>query len=108
MLQNWNRHELSYSIQLVRPVGDKVARALSVQPLFSQGLIFVPVKDWAEVLISQAATFPKGKHDDLVDSMSMALRYLRDVGMAQTDEEVRDEENERVTNRLRLKSLYPC
>jgi phage terminase large subunit-like protein len=48
MLQNWNRHELSYSIQLVRPVGDKVARALSVQPLFSQGSIFAPVKDCAE------------------------------------------------------------
>ena len=84
MLQNWNRHELSYSIQLVRPAGDKVARALSVQPLFSQGLIFAPVKDWAEVPINQAATFPKGKYDDLVDSMTMALRHLRDPGLAQT------------------------
>jgi len=34
MLQNWNRHNASYAIQLVRPTGDKVARALSVQPLF--------------------------------------------------------------------------
>jgi predicted phage terminase large subunit-like protein len=109
MLQNWNRHELSYSIQLVRPVGDKVARALSVQPLFSQGLIFAPVKDWSELLINQAATFPKGKHDDLVDSMTMALRYLRDNGMAQNDEEARAEEDERVTHRPRpRKSLYPC
>jgi predicted phage terminase large subunit-like protein len=109
MLRNWNRHNASYAIQLVRPTGDKVARALSVQPLFGAGLIYAPVRDWSEILINQSATFPKGKHDDLVDSMTMALRYLRDVGMAQNDEEVRDEENDRVTHRPRpRKSLYPC
>ncbi|HEY4859300.1 MAG TPA: hypothetical protein VII14_05095 [Xanthobacteraceae bacterium] len=28
--------------------GDKVARALAVQPLFSQGMIYTPARDWAE------------------------------------------------------------
>jgi hypothetical protein len=53
----------------------------------------------------------KGKHDDLVDSMTQGLRYLRDVGMAQNDEEVVAEENERVTHsarRFRRSALYPC
>jgi hypothetical protein len=40
--------------------------------------------------------------------MTQALKYLRDVGLAQTDEETRDEENERVTHRPRPKALYPC
>jgi predicted phage terminase large subunit-like protein len=110
MLQNWNRHNMSYAIQLVRPSGDKVARALSVQPLFGAGLIYAPVRDWSEILINQAATFPKGKHDDLVDSMTQGLRYLRDCGLAQNDEEVSAEENERVTHdarRFRKRALYP-
>jgi hypothetical protein len=59
MLRDWNRHNVSYAIQLVRPTDDEVARALSVQPLFSAGLIYAPVRDWCEILINQAATFPK-------------------------------------------------
>jgi hypothetical protein len=54
MLQNWNRHEMSYAVQLVRPTGDKVARALSVQPLFGAGLIFAPIREWSEILIRRA------------------------------------------------------
>jgi predicted phage terminase large subunit-like protein len=57
MLQNWNRHEMSCAIQSVTPKGDKVARALSVQPIFSQGLIHAPVRDWSELLITQASVF---------------------------------------------------
>jgi phage terminase large subunit-like protein len=52
---NWNRHEMSYAIQLVTPKGDKVARALSVQPILSQGLIYVPERDWSELLITQGS-----------------------------------------------------
>jgi predicted phage terminase large subunit-like protein len=108
MLQNCNRHEMSYTIQLVTPKGDKVARALSVQPIFSQGLICAPVRDWSQLSITQASVFPKGKHDDLVDSMTQALKYLRDVGLAQNDDEARAEENERVMHRSRPKAPYPC
>ena len=99
-----------YSIQLVTPTGDKVARALSVQPILSQGLVYAPNRDFAELLITQAAVFPKGKRDDAVDSMTQALRYLRDVGLAQNDQETRDAEQEAVTHdsrRYTRKALYP-
>jgi hypothetical protein len=33
------------------------------------------------MVITQTGTFPKGKHDDLVDTLSMALRHLRDTGL---------------------------
>jgi hypothetical protein len=71
-------------------------------------LLYAPNKDWADQLISQCCVFPKGRRDDMVDSMTQALRYLRDAGLAQNDEEVRDEENDRVRHQSRpRKSLYP-
>ena len=74
-------HENFY-VQLYDPKGqDKLARLYSVQHLFAEGMIFAPDKAWAETVISQVGTFPKGKHDDLVDTVSMSLRHLRDLGM---------------------------
>jgi phage terminase large subunit-like protein len=51
------------------------------------------VKDWADLMISDAAVFPKRKHAVLVDSVTQALILLRSYGLAQTDEEVRAKEN---------------
>jgi predicted phage terminase large subunit-like protein len=65
----------------VSPQGDKVSRASAVAPLFESGRVFVPtaapwLKDWLEEMIS----FPSGSHDDQVDSIGMALRYLYPTG----------------------------
>jgi predicted phage terminase large subunit-like protein len=73
--------EDGWSIQLVKPVGDKVARAHAVEPSFAAGLVFAPDEDWAEKVIAQAEVFPKGKHDDLVDSATQALQFLRQSGL---------------------------
>jgi phage terminase large subunit-like protein len=89
------------SNQIPGTTGDKVARALVVQPILSNGIVYAPVRDWSESLITQASVLPKGKHDDMVDSMTMALKYLRDVGIVQNVEEVLAEENERVVPRSR-------
>jgi predicted phage terminase large subunit-like protein len=96
-----------WAIQTCSVKGDKLARALSVQPMFSQGMIFAPNREWAQMVIDEMANFPLGRYDDLTDSASMALRYLRDVGMARTDEEERFEDLSRVTHRGRPKALYP-
>lgn len=66
---------------------DKLARLYSVQHLFAEGMVYAPVKEWAEMVISQVGTFPKGKHDDLVDTVSMAMRHLRDSGAITRAEE---------------------
>lgn len=70
-------------IDLVNPTtyGDKVARAHSVLHLFADEMIYAPDRGWADTVINQCAIFPRGAHDDLVDSTTMALRYLRDSGM---------------------------
>ena len=66
---------------------DKTARLYSIQHLFAEGLIYAPDKSWADMVIQQAIMFPKGKHDDLVDTISMALRYLRRTGLIERAEE---------------------
>ena len=99
-LQDW-------AIQLCPVKGDKVARALSVQPTFSQGLVWAPDREWSEIVIEEAEMFPKSRHDDLTDSMTQALNYLRGVGLAQTDLELNAVERERVTHKPQVKALYP-
>jgi len=77
-----------FGVHLFDPKGqDKVARLYSVQHLFAENMVFAPNKQWAEMVISQVGQFPKGKHDDLVDTVSMAMRHLRDTGVLIRGEE---------------------
>lgn len=85
----------NWGIQLMPVKGDKVARALAVQPTFSQLLVYAPDRDWAEMVIEEMSVFPKHKYDDLTDSATQAIKHLRDIGMASTDVEVAFEEDER-------------
>ena len=72
----------NFAVQMYDPKTlDKVARLYSIQHLFSEGMIYAPNKDWAEMVIRQTSSFPRGAHDDLVDTVSMGLKHLRDVGM---------------------------
>jgi hypothetical protein len=53
--------------------------------------------------------FPAGRFSDLTDSTSQGLKYLRDVGLAQSEEEEHEAETETVRRRpWRRRPLYPC
>lgn len=72
----------NFAVQLYDPKSqDKLSRLYSIQHLFAEGMIFAPDRSWADQLITQVGQFPKGKHDDLVDTVSMSLRHLRELGM---------------------------
>jgi predicted phage terminase large subunit-like protein len=74
-------HE-NFAVQLYDPKGqDKLARLYSVQHIFAEKMIYAPRRQWADAVIQQVGQFPKGKHDDLVDTVSMALRHMRDLGL---------------------------
>lgn len=60
---------------------DKVARLNSIAHIFSEGMVWAPNRDYVTPVIRQVNSFPKGKHDDLVDTVSQAIRHLRDIGM---------------------------
>ena len=79
----------AFSVQMYDPKGvDKRSRVYAIQHMFSEGLVYAPDKAWAEKVIVQCGLFPKAKHDDLVDTVSMALANLRSTGMLQRGEEI--------------------
>jgi phage terminase large subunit-like protein len=89
--------------------GDKLARAVAVQPIFTQGMIYAPARDWSELVITEMSMFPVGRYKDLTDSATQALKYLRDVGLADTEVEDQEAKTETAMRRVeRPKRLYPC
>jgi hypothetical protein len=47
-------------------------------PLFAQGEVFAPDKTWAQDVIDETLAFPKGRHDDWVDTVSSAFIYFEE------------------------------
>jgi predicted phage terminase large subunit-like protein len=101
-------HE-DWGVQLHDPKNlDKLSRLYSVQHLFAEGMIYAPDKTWAEMVITQVGTFPKGKHDDLVDTVSQALRHLRDLGLiVRSAERIADIESMKQWTGRAADPLYP-
>ena len=92
---------------LVRtPEGDKTSRAYAVQGLFSSGLVYAPDREWAEMMIEEAAVFPKGTYRDLTDSMTQALSYVRDAGIFLRPEEHRLAEEIMAKHKPSSRPLY--
>ena len=55
-----------FGVQMYDPKTlDKMARLYSIQHIFSEKMVYAPNKDWAEMVIRQTASFPRGAHDDL-------------------------------------------
>ena len=98
-----------FAVQLVDPKAqDKLARLYSVQHLFAEGMVHAPDHSWAQEVITQTSQFPKGKHDDLVDTVSMALRHMRELGMlTRQQERVTEMENMKRYTGKQLTPLYP-
>jgi predicted phage terminase large subunit-like protein len=72
------RDEISGIVE-VDPRGGKFARAAAVAPLIESGNVFVPhprLAHWLDSFINEAASFPTGAHDDMVDAMSQGLIRL--------------------------------
>jgi len=100
-LQNW-------TVEGVNPGNrDKVARALAVQPMFAEGMVFAPATDWADMVQTEMSQFPKGKHDDLTDSVTQALNHFRDTAFGDFDRRIAHMAQEVVRHRRKLAPLYP-
>ncbi len=98
---------------------DKIQRLSIVANVIKAGRVWIPesgvrkgfVRDWAEGMISQVCSFPEGTaHDDFVDAMSQALRYLRDAGWLTIDfpKEWLDESDYADANPKRATNPYDC
>lgn len=70
------RSEIS-GIVPVLPIGSKEARVNAVSHVIESHNVYLPDdRPFTGMFIDQCASFPNGKHDDMVDSMSQALARL--------------------------------
>lgn len=113
-----------WGVTLAEPKGDKVARVYAIQHLLSgerridprtgeeqwvNGLIYAPDREWADMVMDQASTFPRGAHDDLVDTMSQCLKHLRAIGLANVRSEVDRADAAAAANLYQpITSIYPA
>lgn len=106
-----------FAVRLDEPEGDKVARAKSVSHLFEQGMVYVPVDkegdvfEWAQKVIDHMAVFPKGAHDDITDTATGALKFLRREGLLERHDEIQEEQSQQLVydpTKYNSKPLYPC
>ncbi len=102
-----------FGIELVDPrkgfikSADKVARLTTVVHLFAEGMIYAPDKEWVDPMVKQCALGNRAVHDDLSDTCSMALIYLRRAGWAAKKEEMTLAYEDETKYRPRMGALYP-
>ena len=65
-------------IMPVTPQGDKVSRARAIQTRGKQGLVRLVRGAWNQAFIAEALSFPRGAHDDQIDTVSGGLQMISD------------------------------
>lgn len=63
-------------VQGVKYYSKKEERIRGLIPFYSNGLIYHNLND-CQVLEEQLTRFPSGRHDDVIDALSMAIPYLK-------------------------------
>jgi phage terminase large subunit-like protein len=95
MLRLVSKKRLKLCVELVDPGAlDKVARAMRVQPIAAAGQLWTPDRNWADMVKDEMEYFPRSKYDDLTDSTTQALWWMRCAGYLTRREERRMEEED--------------
>jgi len=81
--------------------------------MIEKGLLYLPestehpgqARTWIQPFLSEICSFPLGRHDDYVDALTQALRYLRDANIIvidhfaqQSNDYIDDDYNKRAEN----------
>ena len=79
---------------------DRMSRVNSVAPLFESGVVWAPgdntgFTSFAEELIEEAAAFPRGRNDDMLDTAVLAMMRYRKGNYVRIDTDEEDEYRER-------------
>ena len=71
-----------YPVVEYDPRGAKIERLQAASVIFRVGRVWVPIdKEWARLVVDEVISFPSSAHDDLTDTVSMAVIYMRDMGV---------------------------
>jgi predicted phage terminase large subunit-like protein len=81
----------------------KITRLNAVSDLFASGRVWAPNTQWADEVIDEVASFPNSEHDDLTDTVSLALMRFRKGGFIKSQ---MDEEDEPQELRRRFEGYY--
>jgi predicted phage terminase large subunit-like protein len=92
---------------------DKITRLHIVSNIIKAGRVYIPessqhkgqFRSWVNPFMEQVCSFPLATHDDFVDTLSMALRYLRDIGFLNIDP-VQEEDYYEEDTRARRENPY--
>ena len=96
-------------LQLLSPTGDKIARSRSIQArLRAGGVRWDKDSEWYEQAEDEMLKFPRGKHDDVVDSMSYLGLICDKLIEGPTDAEQADEEYEEEYGKHRDENSGRC
>jgi predicted phage terminase large subunit-like protein len=80
LISDLNR-ETGVLVAAVTPWGSKWVRADAAAPVFQAGRVVLPCQaPWLDGWIHEHLSFPNALHDEAVDTTSMAVRELREVG----------------------------
>lgn len=71
---------------------DKIVRLNAISDIFASGRVWAPDRRWAEDVIEEVASFPNGRNDDFVDTVSQALNRIRKGGMVRTRHDEKDDD----------------
>lgn len=107
-----------FGVRLIDPGKlDKIGRAYAVQHIWADSMVYAPVdepgsdqyREWADAVISEMTTFPKGGHDDFTDTATQVVKWLRDNGLLQHAHEMERALAEELANNAKAvsKPLYP-
>jgi predicted phage terminase large subunit-like protein len=85
-----------WQIVLLPAVESKIARAHSVVPMFTDGMVYSPSFQWADDVIAETVDFPNAKHDDYADCVFHGLTWLWNNGLLKLAADYRAEAGERL------------
>lgn len=69
---------------------DKIVRLNAIADVFASGRVWAPDRRWAEEVIEEVASFPNGRNDDYVDTVSQAINRIRKGGMVRTQHDEKE------------------
>ncbi len=71
------QRESGISVVPYKVSSDKVSRVTSILPLIEGGRVFLPDNaPWMDAFHEECQSFPSGKHDDMIDALSIGLDVL--------------------------------
>lgn len=78
LFHEWEQQLKGFNVERAEAIGSKVDRATPFKNAVEDGLVYIDLPEGSgrQALLDELKSFPNGKHDDIVDSLSHGFNYL--------------------------------